>query len=194
MAIAKTLRSFSDFSVLLASLSRGEAVPEWSMMARYDLLREKRDFPWRDRLYRRWRSILASFRWAPPYVSKYDWSPALKHVPRVGGERVLLIWALNARDVSVQRDACRVLQVALGGFSGLLPVLLTDCADFAFFSRLGWQVEYLPPLSGEGEDYAARKCAYLAWRYRDALVLPLGENAVIRLAEIAGRYSTGGPD
>lgn len=192
MATVNTLLSFSDFSALLARFAHGEAVPEWSTMARYDLLRKKRDLPWRDQLYRHWRSVLTTFRLAPPYVSKYDWSPTLKHVPHEVGKRVLLIWSVDPRDVAAQRDACRMLQAALAGFPGLLPVLLTNCADFAFFSRLGWYVEYLPALSGDGEDYATRKCAYIAWRYRGALVLPLGEHAVIRLAEIAGEYSTGG--
>jgi hypothetical protein len=52
-------------------------------------------------------------------------------------------------------------------------VLITNHADFAFYSRLGWLVEYLPNLRGVGEAYDDRKAHYLAWRYQDASVLPL---------------------
>ena len=54
-----------------------------------------------------------------------------------------------------------------------IPALITNHADFAFYSRLGWLVEYLPNLRGVGEAYDDRKAQYLAWRYRDASVLPL---------------------
>jgi hypothetical protein len=57
--------------------------------------------------------------------------------------------------------------------SKVIPVLITDQADFAFYSRLGWLVEYLPNLRGVGEAYDDRKVQYLAWRYQDACVLPL---------------------
>jgi hypothetical protein len=54
-------------------------------------------------------------------------------------------------------------------------VLVTDVADFAFFSRLGWLVEYLPKLSGEGQAYELRKARFIAKLYRDAPALPVNE-------------------
>jgi hypothetical protein len=62
-----------------------------------------------------------------------------------------------------------------------VPVLVTDVADFAFFSRLGWLVEYVPALSTPADDYGERKRRYLAWRYRDAPALPVSAG----LAEFA---------
>lgn len=184
--------SFESFSGLMTGFVDGTLEPDWHTLVACDLLRDKTDFPWRDRLYRRWRSKLAAFRLARPYVSNYDWSPALKHVPHESAGRALVIWAVGVGNTDLQRSACQALRVELRSYSGLLPVLLTDCADFSFYSRLGWQVEYLPALSGEGEDYQARKCAYLAWRYRDALVLPLGTEAATRLKDMAGEYSMSG--
>jgi hypothetical protein len=50
---------------------------------------------------------------------------------------------------------------------------VTDVADFAFFSRLGWLVEYLPELSGQGEPYDERKARLLARLYRGAPAVPV---------------------
>ena len=61
----------------------------------------------------------------------------------------------------------------LGEHHRLAPVLVTDVADFAHFSRLGWLVEYLPRFHGDAQAQAYRqhKQAYLAWRYRDACIV-----------------------
>jgi hypothetical protein len=69
---------------------------------------------------------------------------------------------------------------------GFAPVLVTDVADFAFFSRLGWLVEYVPPLSAPAGEYAGRKQRHLAWLYRDALALPasVGLMERVRIEEI----------
>jgi hypothetical protein len=71
------------------------------------------------------------------------------------------------------RAACVGFSSKLQGGHHLAPVLVTDIADFAFYSRLGWLVEYVPSLSGEGPSLRERKEAYLAWRYRDACIVPL---------------------
>jgi hypothetical protein len=83
-----------------------------------------------------------------------------------------MIWAFGA-DRHQSRAACEGWSKKLQGGDDLAPVLVTDIADFAFYSRLGWLVEYVPSLSGEGPSLQRRKQAYLAWRYRDAIVLPL---------------------
>jgi len=43
----------------------------------------------------------------------------------------------------------------------------------AALSRLGWLVECVPRLSGEGEPYDARKTRFLARLYGGAPVLPV---------------------
>jgi hypothetical protein len=99
------------------------------------------------------------------------WPAQLKHMPGSAKAAPLLIWA-QGMDRDTLREACRGLQRLLGDMPDFAPVLLTDVADFAFFSRLGWMVEYLPELDGEGESYAARKARLVARIYKDAPVVP----------------------
>src|SRR5690606_13069811 len=83
-------------------------------------------------------------------IPSYPWPPALQHAPGSSRSKPFLIWAVGT-DRETLREACagfRKLQETLEGFA---PVLVTDVADFAFYSRLGWLVEYLPKLSGHGE-------------------------------------------
>jgi len=84
----------------------------------------------------------------------------------------MLIWAVGA-DPETLREACTGLSEQWDSFPGFAPVLITDVADFAFFSRLGWLVEYLPRLTGQGEPYEERKLKYIARLYRGAPVLPV---------------------
>jgi hypothetical protein len=65
------------------------------------------------------------------------------------------------------RSACGRIRQLQTGSPGWAPVLVTDVADFAFFSRLNWLVEYVPSLSAPADGYCGRKLRYLAWRYRD---------------------------
>ncbi|ATD80940.1 hypothetical protein CNY67_05615 [Desulfovibrio sp. G11] len=75
------------------------------------------------------------------------------------------------------RDACTKAKYLLQSHPEFLPVLVTDLADFSFYSRLHWLIEYLPHL-GDGSDYYDQKRRYLAWRYRNALALPLAAGLV----------------
>jgi hypothetical protein len=84
----------------------------------------------------------------------------------------LVIWAVGT-DRETLREACTNLSERWDSFPGFAPVLITDVADFAFFSRLGWLVEYLPRLAGQGEPYEERKLKYLARLYRGAPVIPV---------------------
>jgi len=81
------------------------------------------------------------------------------------------------------RSACDKIRKLQTGSPGWAPVLVTDVADFAFFSRLNWLVEYVPSLSAPADGYFARKLSYLAWRYRDVPALPItadiGENMLL---------------
>lgn len=148
------------------------ADPEWDVLARYDLLGKKPPQSLQERALRFARRLLAATGLIPPHVTKYPWRSTLKHVPVVEDVRALLIWAPGVRRDEL-RQACEDFSRRLKSNSALVPVLVTDVADFAYFSRLGWLVEYLPELSGEGRSYRERKRRYLAWRYRDALIVPV---------------------
>jgi len=100
------------------------------------------------------------------------WLTGLNHVEGSEGARPFVIWAL-ATDRDTLRAACRGFEALQAALPGWIPVLITDVADFAFFSRLGWLVEYVPEMSGPADNYAERKRRYLAWRYRDAPALPV---------------------
>jgi hypothetical protein len=149
------------------------AAPEWGLLARSDLLRDSPRLSWVDRIYRRTRSLLAALGLGSPYISAYDWLPGLKHRPAAPDAKILLIWALDCQDRETLRQACLSLQDRLSRDETWIPVLVTSIADFAFFSRLGWLVEYVPELHGTGDSYAERKARYLAWRYRDSCAVPL---------------------
>ncbi len=101
-----------------------------------------------------------------------SWLPGLNHMERSEGARPFVIWALDT-DRDTLRAACRGFESLSAALPGWVPVLITDIADFAFFSRLGWLVEFVPDLSAPASDYAERKRRYLAWRYREAPALPL---------------------
>lgn len=106
-----------------------------------------------------------------PHVTQYPWLTTLKHAPARSNAKTLLIWAADAEPNEL-RPACEGFAHRLKNDARLVPVLVTDVADFAYFSRLSWLVEYLPKLNGDGQSYRARKRAYLAWCYRDALIVP----------------------
>lgn len=129
----------------------------------------------RPSLYRRLRRALGDIlrrlglRPTPPLE---PWLPGLQHVVRSEEVRPLIIWALDT-DRETLRAACRGFETLQAALPGWALVLVTDVADFAFFSRLGWLVEYVPALSAPAGRYAERKQRYLAWRYRDAPALPV---------------------
>ena len=100
------------------------------------------------------------------------WLPALKHFESGEVARPLVIWALGT-DRETLREACMGFETLYASLPGFAPVLVTDVADFAFFSRLHWLVEYVPSLAPPAARYAERKRRYLAWLYRDAPVLPV---------------------
>ena len=148
------------------------AEPEWGLLARYDLLGKKPPQSLQDRVSRLARRLLTVSGLAPPHVTKYPWVPTLKHATVVADAKALLIWAPGMGRNEL-RQACEGFSKRLKGNSSLAPVLVTDVADFTYYSRLGWLVEYLPELSGEGKSYQERKLRHLAWRYRDALIVPM---------------------
>lgn len=157
-------------SALRNELAGLAAAPEWDLLVRHDLLAKKEPASLQARIWRRIRSWMASVGLLRPHVTPYAWLPTLKHSPRAEGAKTLLIWAPDVGRDELRRF-CHGFAARLDGDLGWAPLLVTDVADFAFYSRLGWLVEYLPELSGEGTAYAERKRRYLAWRYRDACVV-----------------------
>jgi hypothetical protein len=113
------------------------------------------------------RSLESLRIWRPD-----PWPVALKHAHTDHNAKPLLIWGLGA-DRDTLRRGCDGFSRQQDALSGFAPVLVTDVADFAFFSRLGWLVEYLPRLAGEGEPYEERKLKFLARLYRGAPILPV---------------------
>lgn len=103
---------------------------------------------------------------------KVPWPVSLKQQSTHPKARPVIIWAIGT-DRGTLRDGCTELGKRLASLRGFAPVLITDVADFAFFSRLGWLVEFLPPLAGHGEPYEERKLKYLARLYRGAPVIPV---------------------
>lgn len=144
--------------------------PEWPLLVRYELLPQKPSPVWRQRFAQRVGRLLRVFGLSRSRYLTQPWHAGLKHAVGSPDAMPLLIWAEGV-DRQRLRESCRGFQCLLAGRTDLLPVLVTDVADFAFYSRLGWLVEYLPNLGGEGKYYE-RKRRYLAWRYRDALVVP----------------------
>lgn len=147
-------------------------------------------------LYRRLRRAIGralrqlGLRHDPPPP---PWLPALKHFEGGDSATALVIWGVGA-DCKTLRLACRGIERLGVERLGFAPVLITDVADFAFYSRLGWLIELVPKLSAPADQYAARKLRYLAWRYRDAPALPLSaglaEGVSIETLIAATREST----
>ena len=146
--------------------------PEWALLVRYELLPLKPSPVWHRRLSHKVGRFLRVLGLSRSRYLKQAWHSGLKHVQHPLQTRSLLIWS-EGHDRQFVFDACEGLQRLLNKRSEFLPVIVTDVAEFAFYSRLGWLVEYLPDLSGTGPSYGDRKRRYLAWRYRDALAIPL---------------------
>ena len=162
----------ADIETLRRELERLAGGADPSLLRRYALWHPPGQ---RRTLYRRCRKafgrLLRRLRLRPTQPLQ-PWLVALKHAEYDDDARTLLIWAVGA-DREQLRESCRGLERLLRSLPGWAPVLVTDVADFAFFSRLGWLVEYVPALSDPAGNYRGRKQRYLAWRYRDARALPV---------------------
>ena len=125
-------------------------------------------------VFRRFRKAAGRLRrrlFRQPVPLPEPWLAGLKHSERGDEARPFVIWALGT-DRETLRQACRGFETLSASLPGYMPVLVTDVADFAFFSRLHWLVEYVPSLPPPAGRYAERKRRYLAWLYRDAPALP----------------------
>ena len=147
--------------------------PEWRrLLFRYALLPRNRHIPFYEHI---WWFCFHMLRLAGLFLSKRlflaSWHPGLKHGCANPSGTVVILDDLD--DHSDFHQVCTSLRRHLVNYPSLAPVLITDHADFAFYSRLGWLVEYLPKTLPNHEAYIARKKRYLAWRYKYALVIPL---------------------
>lgn len=168
-----------ETEALRARLREWANDPEWALLVRYELLPQKPAPVWHRRVSHKVGRLLRVLGLSRSRYLRQPWHSGLKHVQHPPQARPLLIWS-EGHDRQFVRDACAGMQRLLVDRPEFLPVLVTDVAEFAFYSRLGWLVEYLPELSGTGPSYRERKRCYLAWRYRDALVVPLSAGFVNR--------------
>jgi hypothetical protein len=124
--------------------------------------------------YRRFRKALGRLLRVlklRPTPGVEPWRADLRHANYPEGARTLVIWALGTEREELRR-ACAGIGRLLESSPGRVPVLITDVADFTYFSRLGWLVEYVPRLGEPAARYFERKQRHLAWLYREADVLP----------------------
>lgn len=156
---------------LRAALRRWAKQPEWAMQVRYELLPQKTAAEWHKRFNQKLGRLLRVWGLSRGWYRTRPWLSGLKHAS-AGGSITLLIWS-DVTDTESSRTACAAFQRFLPAHPQYVPVLVTPLADFTFYSRLGWLVEYLPQIPGEGPDYTERKRRYLAWRYRHAEVVLL---------------------
>lgn len=100
------------------------------------------------------------------------WPVRLRQADGIADARPLLFWAVGMTESQVP-DICRSIALLQEMLPDSAPVIVTDLAAFAEFSRLRCLVEYLPKLAGVGQPYDVRKARMLARLYRGAPVLPI---------------------
>lgn len=152
------------------------AQPDAALLDRYALQRPQRPpgIYWQ----LRWLAGRA-LRWlqSAGILFAEPWPVSLKHGNHARNAKPLVIWAVGA-DRETLREASGRFAALLDDLPGYAPVLVTDVADFAHFSRLGWLVEYLPVIDGDGEPFESRKTRHLARLYRGSPALPVSVGLV----------------
>ena len=149
---------------------------KYEILSRPVLLTARSGVPLQTRVYRWFRDWLLRLGLIKPSQTAMAWSPRLKHVPVNDDARVVIFWAVGQCDKETLRlELAAALKrfKSQGGGAGVLGVLLTNVPNFAFYSRLGWLVEYLPAESDVFGSYSQKKLRYLAWRYKHAEVVPV---------------------
>jgi hypothetical protein len=160
-----------DIEALRRHLDNLAEAPDEEFLERYTLRRPPRppglywQLRWLAGRILRWFESKGILRADP-------WPVSLAHARTRKSAKPLLIWAVGA-DRDTLHEACRGLSGLLDANPGFAPVLVTDVADFAFYSRLGWLVEYLPAVAGEGKPFEVRKAIFVARLYRGAPALPV---------------------
>lgn len=160
-----------DITALQQHLDELVRIPDEELEGRYAMQQPRRPRGWYWQL--RWLAgrmlrALESFG----ILRSHPWPARLKHAGKGRKAKPLLVWAVGVERDKL-REACHGLTGLLETMPGFAPVLVTDVADFAHFSRLGWLVEYLPAMEGVGESFGHRKERFLARLYRGAPVVPV---------------------
>ena len=161
---------------LRTQLRAWASTPDWRLMARYELPPQQLPSSRQRRLSLRVGRIFRILGLDRTRYLNRPWHGGLKHALCPPHAKLLLFWA-ETLDQRYIHDACNGAKHLLESHPEFLPVLVTDLADFVFYSRLQWLVEYLPRLGDDAAYYDRKKC-YLAWRYRHALALPLAAGLV----------------
>ena len=161
-----------DVSALQHYLEELGQIPDEKLEARYAMQKPRRPsgFYWQLRWLagRVLRSLVSL-----GILRSDPWPVRLRHAGKGRRAKPLLVWAVGV-DQDALRKACHGLSELLDSLPGYAPVLVTDVADFAFFSRLAWLVEYVPRVEGIGEPFEARKERFLARLYQGAPAIPIG--------------------
>lgn len=169
--MSKAVSLEEQFETLRRHLDELACCVDDELVNRYELKRPPMPpgLYWRLRWLAGWvlRRVKSMPVWRPD-----PWPAVLKTDESVRKGRPLLIWALGV-DRETLREACDGICRLRSSLPGFAPVLVTDVADFAYFSRLGWLVEYLPRLMGDGEPYYERKMRFVARLYRGAPAMPV---------------------
>lgn len=167
----------AEFVALQKYFQKSKALPS-SVVSKYEilprpiLLSVRSGVPLKTLILRWFRDLLVGLKLVKPGQFGSAWSPRLKHVPAAQDAKVVLFWVVGEYDEQDLRLALAAQLERFKSQGGGLGVLVTNVSDFAFYSRLGWLVEYLPAFSGTHESYTQEKLRYLAWRYRGADVVP----------------------
>ena len=105
------------------------------------------------------------------YYFNITWNSGLKHYTGKSKHTILVVDNVNDKEKIFK--VCTNLKNIFLSLNETSIVLITNYADFHFYSRLGWMIEYLPSALPNSSLYIAQKKQYLAWRYKNSTVLPL---------------------
>ncbi|MFW8567273.1 hypothetical protein [Orrella sp. 11846] len=163
---------------LREQFKRWQNAPDAHLLWRSDLIVLKQPPGIRNRFRRRLSHWFMKLGIHHKDWGRYDWSATLKHQSLEHGETdnplmTVLVWAVGHSRSDVRQGCERLNQYFRSQKIVVVPVLVTDVPDFAWYSRLSWLIEYLPKLTTIDESYTDRKSAHLAWLYHDASIIPL---------------------
>ncbi len=149
--------------------------PPWDFIIRNELMPQGLKWYFL-RIFMRSRTKIMHIAHRHTHFEKRFWQKDLKHAPRNKAQHSLVLYS-EGMEKNTQRTICNKILKFFHDFPQFVPVLMTDIADFAYYSRLHILVEYLPALTCKKETiYKQKKKQYLAWLYRDTVFLDLQAN------------------
>jgi hypothetical protein len=168
--IASSMNVSVEIQRLQQHLDKLAQAPDDTLLERYTMHQPRRPpgFYWQ----LRWLAG-QTLRWLESHrlLRSEPWPVSLRHASTNRTAKPLLIWGVGVDRITL-REKCNGFSNLLGTLPDFAPVLVTNEADFAFFSRLGWLVEYLPSIAGQDELFPHRKARFLARLYRGAPAIP----------------------